>query len=167
MRLRVTLAVMGGALLAVACSDSSTPITQPPAPSFLDVVNAPGRIHVMPTRAIAAGLDNRAKPGGKGSNTGIFYHGGPILLSTKVAAIYWGTSTIYQAGPAAGTSGNGSQDGSLIGHFLRNFGGSPYFNINHVLQRQQRQRREQRGVHRILGRQLEPGLDGQRWGPPG
>jgi hypothetical protein len=132
MRLRVTLAVMGGALLAVACSDSSNPITQPPAPSFLDVVNAPGRIHVMPTRAIAAGLDNRAKPGGKGGNTGIFYHGGPILLSTKVAAIYWGTSTIYQGGPAVGTSGTGAQDGSLIGHFLRNFGGSPYFNINHT-----------------------------------
>lgn len=130
MKLRVTLAVLGGALLAVACSDSSNPITQPAAPSFLDVANSPGQIHVMPTRAVAAGLDNRAKPGGTGGGTGIFYHGGPILASTKVAAIYWGTSSIYNGGPTPGTTGTGGADGSLIGHFLRNLGGSPYFNIN-------------------------------------
>jgi phosphate-induced protein 1 len=131
MRLRVTLAVMGGALLAVACSDSSNPITQPAAPSFLDVANSPGHIHVMPTRAVALGLD-QARPGGaaKVNNTGIFYHGGPILAATKVAAIYWGTSRLYTSGPTPGATGTGSSDGSLVGFFLRNLGGSPYFNIN-------------------------------------
>jgi hypothetical protein len=131
MRLRVTLAVMGGALLAVACSDSSNPITQPAVPSFLDVANSPGQIHVMPTRAVALGLD-RARPSGgaKVNNTGIFYHGGPILAAPKVAAIYWGTSRIYNGGPAPGTTGTGGGDGSLVGLFLRSLGGSPYFNIN-------------------------------------
>jgi phosphate-induced protein 1 len=131
MKLRVTLAVMGGALLAVACSDSSSPITQPVAPSFLDVANTPGRIHVMPTRAVALGLD-QAKPGGtaKPTNSGILYHGGPILQSPKVAAIYWGTARIYTGGPAPGTTGAGSSDNSLLGYFLSNLGGSPYFNIN-------------------------------------
>lgn len=131
MRLRVTLAVMGGALLAVACSDSSSPITQPAVPSFLDVANSPGQIHVMPTRAVALGLD-RARPSGgaKVNNTGISYHGGPILAAPKVAAIYWGTSRIYNGGPLPGTTGTGGGDGSLVGLFLRSLGGSPYFNIN-------------------------------------
>jgi Phosphate-induced protein 1 conserved region len=132
MKVRVTLAVVGGALLAVACSDTSNTITQPAAPAFLDVAQGPNHIHVMPTRAVALGLD-QARPGGgkpKGGNTGIFYHGGPILAFTKVAAIYWGPGQIYIGGPAPGSSGTGGQDGSLVGHFLRNLGGSPYFNIN-------------------------------------
>jgi Phosphate-induced protein 1 conserved region len=132
MKLRVTLAVVGGALLAVACSDTSNTITQPAAPAFLDVAQGPNHIHVMPTRAVALGLD-QARPGGgkpKGGNTGIFYHGGPILAATKVAAIYWGPSQIYTGGPAPGSSGTSTKDGSLVGHFLRNLGGSPYFNIN-------------------------------------
>ncbi len=128
MRLRLPVVLVGGAMLAVACSDSST-VTQPAAPSFLDVAGSQQRIHVMPTRAVAAGLDNRAKPGGKGGNTGIFYHGGPILQFTKVVAIYWSQNAIYSGGPASGT-GTGTQDGSLVGAFLRTLGGSPYFNIN-------------------------------------
>jgi phosphate-induced protein 1 len=127
MKLRFAVALAGGAMLAVACSESST-VTQPATPSFLDVSGAPQQIHVMPTRAVAAGLDNRAG-GGKGGGTGIVYHGGPILQSTKVVAIYWSQSAIYLGGPASGT-GTGSQDGSLVGFFLRSLGGSPYFNIN-------------------------------------
>jgi phosphate-induced protein 1 len=127
MRLRNALVLASGAMLAVACSESSTG-TQPVTPSFLDVSGAQGQIHVMPTRAIAAGLDTHAGAG-KTGNTGILYHGGPILQSTKVVAIYWGQSAIYAGGPAAGT-GTGAQDGSLVGAFLRTLGGSPYFNIN-------------------------------------
>jgi len=131
MRRRVTLAVLGGALLATACSDTTNTMTQPAAPAFLDVQSL-NHIHVMPTRAVAHGLD-AARPGGgkpKSSNTGIFYHGGPILVSPKVAAIYWGPNQIYQGGPTPGTTGNGSQDGSLVGFFLRSLGGSDYFQIN-------------------------------------
>jgi hypothetical protein len=65
------------------------------------------------------------------SGTGIYYHGGPVLqAATRVAAVYWASAPVFTGGPAAGTSGPGSADGSLVGLFLRNLGGSPYFNIN-------------------------------------
>ena len=75
--------------------------------------------------------DNGARVRPNGGGTGISYHGGSVLQSgTKVAAIYWASSPIYTNGPTPGTAGAGSADGSLIGHFLRNLGGSPYFKIN-------------------------------------
>jgi hypothetical protein len=131
MRLRVPVTILSGALLAVACSDSSRSVTQPEAPSFLDVAGAGGsHIHIMPTKAVANGL-NDARPGGGGhkQNTGIFYHGGPIIASTNVAAIYWGTSRIYNGGPTPGQTGT-ANDNSLIAFFINHEGGSPYFNIN-------------------------------------
>jgi hypothetical protein len=80
------------------------------------------------------GMSEAQKDAGKnkpGQGTGIYYHGGPVLQSgTKVVAIYWSGSTIYNGGPAVGTHGAGTSDGSLIGYFLRNLGGSPYFGIN-------------------------------------
>jgi hypothetical protein len=71
-----------------------------------------------------------ARPGGSGRGTGITYHGGTVITSpaTKVVAIYWG-SPVYTNLPPAGT-GSGSSDGTLIGTFLRNLGGSAYFGIN-------------------------------------
>src|SRR5439155_815299 len=59
-----------------------------------------------------------------------YYHGGPIIYAQKVAAIYWSTRTIYPGGPAPGTQGPGSGDGSLVGFFMSHLGGSPYYNIN-------------------------------------
>ena len=55
-----------------------------------------------------------------------------LKSGTKVVAIYWAGDTIYRNGPVPGTSDSLSNggDGSLVGHFLRNLGGSPYFNIN-------------------------------------
>ena len=140
MRNRWSLVLVGGALGLAACSDNSTP-TQPGgsqavravgSPALLSQQEIPSHIHVMPTRALAVGLDAGAKPGGGGghANTGIFYHGGPIIQFQSVVAVYWAGSTIYNGGPGAGTTGGGAQDGSLIGFFLRNLGGSPYFNIN-------------------------------------
>src|SRR6202043_3644447 len=62
---------------------------------------------------------------------GIYYHGGPLLTSaTNVVAIYWAKSPVYNGGPAAGSAGPGSGDGSLVGSFLAHLGGSRYFNIN-------------------------------------
>ena len=67
----------------------------------------------------------------KTAGSGIVYHGGPLLTAaTKVAAIYWAASPVYAGGPAAGSKGAGSADGSLIGKFMRGLGGSPYFGIN-------------------------------------
>lgn len=133
MRVSRLLMLLGSGALVAACSESPTSSNQPaPTPSYLDVAGSGGsHIHLMPTVAHAVGLDF-AKPGGgaRTSNTGISYHGGPILPVTHVVAIYWGTSTIYTGGPTPGASGGGSQDGSLIGYFLSNLGGSSYFNIN-------------------------------------
>ena len=64
------------------------------------------------------------------TDTGIYYHGGPVIYTQKVAAIYWSNRTIYSRGPAPGAAGAGSADGSLVGFFLGHLGGSPYYNIN-------------------------------------
>jgi hypothetical protein len=85
-------------------------------------------IHAIKPTQLEA-YKNAGKPGG--GNTGILYHGGPVLQSgTNVAAIYWAASTIYPGGPTPGATGSGSQDGSLIGLFMRGLGGTPYYNIN-------------------------------------
>jgi hypothetical protein len=98
------------------------------APNELGPLNA--HIHVMPP--MAQNWDAFAKPtgGAKTTNTGILYHNGPIMPTVRVAAIYWGTSTLYPGGPTPGTKGSGAQDGSLIGTFLRGLGASPYWQIN-------------------------------------
>ena len=127
------------AFTLTACSDTAT--TSPskaiaPGSAALDQspeFNDPsGHGHVLHTKQWfenQAGNSNGHRPGG-GSTTGISYHGGSVLQSgTKVVAVYWAASPIYNGGPAAGT-GTGAQDGSLVGTFLRALGGSPYFNIN-------------------------------------
>lgn len=85
-------------------------------------------IHVMRALGGAGPASPAPSPGlGQGNIT---YHGGPIIYATRVATIYWGTTTIYSGGPTPGTIGSGSQDGSLVGFFLNHLGGSHYFNIN-------------------------------------
>jgi hypothetical protein len=58
------------------------------------------------------------------------YWGGALILRQSLTAIYYSPTTIYQNGPKAGTAGLASQDNSLIGYYLRNLGGSSYWNIN-------------------------------------
>lgn len=132
--------VVGSASLALAasCSDSPTRIAAPAAvgPSFdqAGVPNAassgnPNR-HFFAMRGTADAKGSHGGGGGGGTNTGILYHGGPVIYSPAVAAIYWAASPIYNNGPTPGTAGAGSADGSLIGNFLSNLGGSGYWNIN-------------------------------------
>ena len=131
----IRYAAMGGAVAIAACSDSSVTPTGPRETRVSGPQSAPSAIHVMPTKA-AFGIrelngNRAAKPGGGGGgNTGIFYHGGPVLLAPKVAAIYWSNGTIYAGGPAAGTTGSGSADNSITGYFMNNLGASSYWNIN-------------------------------------
>jgi hypothetical protein len=131
MRVRLPHVLVGGALLVAGCSESTGPAAsapqqqQPVTGIFLTRGGAAAK-------AAADLMASKGAGGGAGRNrgTGIFYHGGPVIYQQKVAAVYWGTSTIYKGGPAPGSTGTGAQDGSLVGFFLRNLGGSSYFNIN-------------------------------------
>ncbi|HEV2749115.1 MAG TPA: hypothetical protein VGV12_01180 [Gemmatimonadales bacterium] len=115
--------------LVVACTPESRNPTQaanPVDPAAFQLQH-PGT-HVMLPRG-------RARPAGPvvaapAANNGISYHGGPIIYAQKVAAIYWSSGTIYPGGPAPGTTGSGSADGSVVGFFMNHLGGSPYYNIN-------------------------------------
>lgn len=118
---------VGTGVLLAACTDSRGP-TQPAlrgAPNFEQTGQRGPRTHIMVPHGQSKGRGHQ-----KGGNSGIFYHGGPVILSQNVVAIYWSASTIYQGGPVPASTGDGSADGSLVGFFLRNLGGSPYFNIN-------------------------------------
>jgi hypothetical protein len=139
-RITASLAVSAGLLALAACADSASKVAGPsdlqPSLSVSELANGPGSVgrHIMLTKAGYAAANaaaNAAGPGGGGAK--IFYHGGPVLqAATNVVAVYWATSAnspIYTNGPASGT-GSGANDGSLVGYFLRNLGGSSYFNIN-------------------------------------
>ncbi len=130
---KVTL--LGAAVAVAACSTDKPALTGPGSastakPSFgVEFANQGDRVHIMLTRDGYA--QAFARTGAlKSSGTGIYYHGGPIIYTPRIAAIYWASSTIYNGGPTPGTTGSGSQDGSLVGFFMRNLGGSPYWNIN-------------------------------------
>jgi hypothetical protein len=105
-------------------------------PVFGSLFAAPGHIHILPTRDAFAGplaapafAPQLARPS---RGTGISYHGGPIITTPHIVAIYWGSAPIYSGGPAAGTTGPGSGDGSKVGLFLRSLGGTGYWNINNT-----------------------------------
>jgi hypothetical protein len=97
-------------------------------------------VHFMPTKAAAAQAvpHGDARPGGGGTQAGIYYHGGRVASTGSAAfhvvSIYWGTGVIYPGGPNGGTTdtatGSGAQDGSLVGTYLRSLGGTPYYRIN-------------------------------------
>jgi hypothetical protein len=120
-------------LLIVACNpDSRTPTQAPTQPagsaSALGFELQNPATHIMLLRGhVRPSLSLGAAPT---SGNGIDYHGGPIIYTQKVAAIYWSNRTIYPGGPAAGTNGPGSTDGSVVGFFMNHLGGSPYYNIN-------------------------------------
>ncbi len=117
--------------LVAACETASRAPTQPTA-SHTPQSPPPQQEHghVFPQFSIGRQAPLRApQPDYIGSPT-ISYHGGPIITAQKVATIYWSSRAIYTGGPAPGTSGPGSTDGSLIGLFLNHLGGSPYYAIN-------------------------------------
>ena len=129
------IVLTGSLVFAAACGETTAPpadtVSSGSNPSFL-LGDVGQKVHIMPLNSNVWEAQAKAGPGGGGSGTGIFYHGGPILVSPKAAAIYWGTSTIYNGGPAPGTNGSGGGDGSLVGYFLSNLGGSNYWGINNT-----------------------------------
>ncbi len=140
MRLR-RAAVLAAAMLTLVAASGPVLALQPAAATVgLDGVERGssgtfdladgGRVHVLRSgpvvRARARGARVRAAAG----TNGISYHGGPIVATEHAVAIYWSGSTIYSGGPTPGTTGTAAADGSLVGYFLGNLGGSPYYNIN-------------------------------------
>jgi len=138
--MRVRRAAVGGAAFLILLLGTGSALALQPiaSPGGLDGVergnsrtfdlNDGGRVHVLSPHS-AASPDGRA-PVTAASTNGIDYHGGPIVPAEKAVAIYWSASTIYSGGPTAGTSGVGTADGSLVGYFLANLGGSAHYNIN-------------------------------------
>ncbi len=118
------------ALVLAACSsitdDANTRSLTPTDPTLSRSGEFNSPRHLFHTKEFYA----RPGGGGGGRGTGIYYHGGTVITSpaTKVVAIYWGNPN-YANLPAVG-AGPGSGDGTLIGTFLRNLGGSAYFGIN-------------------------------------
>ncbi len=122
---RLFLLAAGAGLLLAACSESQQPTAPALAgPEMLRFEADHPHTHIqLPRGFVRTAL--------KTSGTGISYHGGPLFTTqTRVVAIYWSASTIYNGGPAAGTNGAGGADLSIVGDFLNSLGGSPYFNIN-------------------------------------
>ena len=143
------LALGGAVAIAAGCGEQpATPTASQQVeytaahPAFSALFQSPGEhVHILPVNGAAfapflaeTNRDNgNARPGGGGGGgTGIFSHGGPIVYNPRIVAIYWSNGTIYNGGPAAGTAGTGSADGSLVGLFLRSLGGSGYWNINNT-----------------------------------
>ncbi len=124
------------ALILAACSEQTSAPTNrsiiPTAPSLslspeFNDPSGKGHIFHMKQWFASQAPDNALKLGFS-SGTGIYYHGGSVLqAATNVVAVYWGAG-IYKSQPSG--TGAGSSDGSLVGYFLNNLGGSNYFNIN-------------------------------------
>jgi hypothetical protein len=136
-------AVTAGIVALAACSDANP--NQPRITTVPTASTQGQHLGIAPVRSPRGPLfenngnelnHGEAKPGSGGpstaaTGTGISYHGGPLLTSqTKVAAVYWASTAVYNGGPTPGTQGAGSSDGSLVGYFMAHLGGSPYFNIN-------------------------------------
>jgi hypothetical protein len=131
-----SLLLMSAGLAALAACSDNNPLSQ--APQAPADQQSPEHLGIVPLRGVPLtprfnnGNElNAGTAGGSLTQAGINYHGGPVLQAgTKVAAVYWSSSTIYSGGPTPGSTGAGSADGSNVGYFLNHVGGSPYFNIN-------------------------------------
>jgi hypothetical protein len=125
---RLTLPALAAALAVLAACSDANPVAQ--TPPAVPIVRASGvRAGVVSVRGTPVPRFT-SSPAGQAGTMGITYHGGQVLLTPRVSAVYWAASTIYNGGPPVNTTGAGSADGSLVGYFLNHLGGSPYFNIN-------------------------------------
>ncbi len=120
---RHSLLAVGAGFLFAACEMESRAPTAP--------ISLASRVFSSQEHPHGHGLRAfRPKESSQRDNNPIVYHGGPIIYAQKVATIYWSNRTIYNGGPAPGTTGTGTADGSLVGFFLNHLGGSLYYNIN-------------------------------------
>ncbi|MBY0488830.1 MAG: hypothetical protein K2R93_03205 [Gemmatimonadaceae bacterium] len=126
-----TPALLTAALFAAACNESQTPTAPVADPALM--ISAQGVDASSGRREFELRTSPNLKAAGFAGTTssGIIFHGGTVLTTGfKVQSIYWANGTIYNGGPAAGSTGAGSTDKSVIGDLLNNLGGSAHYNIN-------------------------------------
>jgi len=144
MRIRSIVTAAGVVALAACAENPVVPV----APKQMQVKSAVFALGQGPTRQIApieyfrpdvipvgysgSGIVSRDAKGGIAGapQPNILYWDGDLITQQKTAAIYFSPTTIYTNGPAVGTSGAGTADGSLVGYYLNNVGGSPRWNVN-------------------------------------
>jgi hypothetical protein len=115
------LATLGGTLTRPTIAGVS---------SFPDlIINSPATGYTLVASAGSFATTSQPFNVNAAPATGIDYHGGPIVYTPKVAALYWSASRIYNGGPSPGTFGSPTADHSLVGLFISSLGGSPFFNI--------------------------------------
>jgi hypothetical protein len=137
-----SIVALAAAMTFVACAENPVEMTQAKLQSATSNVSADVTYEIAPIEyyrpiriepgesqaSIVARYARNGVPGAPPAN--ILYWGGGLITEQKLAAIYFSPTPIYTGGPAAGTAGAGSQDGSLVGYFLNHLGGSSYWNIN-------------------------------------
>lgn len=147
MRVRILVALAGVSAIA-ACTDTPVEPTQIkviPGHASVSLGGSLGRIMFAPPkvfapREVGAGANATGLFSADGGNAGIaaaaagpppiLYWGGGLITKQKFAAIYYSPTRVYSDGPRPGRAGEGEEDGSLVGYFLNNLGGSSYWNIN-------------------------------------
>ncbi|MDB4948978.1 MAG: phosphate-responsive 1 family protein [Gemmatimonadetes bacterium] len=125
------LAAVPAVILALAACSEAKSVTNPAAAPARPATADARHLGMAPVRGaprLAPSADVRRTVAGAAVG-GITYHAGPVILTPKVASVYWSAARIYNGGPTPGTTGAGTADGSLIGYFLTHIGGTPYFNI--------------------------------------
>jgi hypothetical protein len=139
-RLR-SLSLLAAAFAFAACAEDPTATHQLTVGIAKDANIGAGiqfaPIHTSEPLALAAGeaqsaiVTRDARNGVPGANLkNILYWNGAVIRDMKQVAIYYSGNRIYTNGPRPGSTGSPSRDGSLVGYFLRNIGGTPYWNIN-------------------------------------
>jgi hypothetical protein len=121
LRLKGTKAgVLAAALLLVSAfaGVSASAQGQPETQTNGDIVKVMHRTVNGQVDNLPAHPDASTAKAGTTSN-GIFYHGGPLILGTTNVYVIW-----YGNWPSTSTTP------TIIGDFLNNLGGSPYYNIN-------------------------------------
>src|SRR4051812_16007923 len=143
---RTAALAVSTALFLAACAptdNSVAPVNSKLAPASSNLTVSNEAVFEMAPIEYAEPILNQADQEGGGifvrdafggipgkPNPNILYLGGALITQQKLVAVYVGGATIYPGGPALGTKGAGTADGSLVGHVLRNIGGTSYWNIN-------------------------------------
>jgi len=115
---RLTLSAAGLLLFATSSAFAAQPLPLDPAGNENDLVPTGKGWGARDENAPPRAFPNAPGQGAQTSNTGIYYHGGPVMLNTTHAYYIW----------YGNWSGNSATN--ILTDFMNNMGGSRWFNIN-------------------------------------